>query len=113
MLMCDVRQEILQDVLASSGRMTAPMVEGSPNLVPYVFADDASASLYLVNGALDAAETVRLRLPHASGTYALSVLPSRGEPCALTIQLENGRCTLPIRIDPMESALITMRKLAK
>jgi hypothetical protein len=111
MLMNDVRQEILQDVLANSGRMTVPMVEGNPNLVPYVFADNASASLYLVNGALDAADDVSLRLAQESGAYALSLLPSRGEPCAFTIQVENGRCTLPIRIDSMESALITMRKL--
>ena len=111
MLMNDVRQEILQDVLAQSGRMTVPMVEGSPNLVPYVFADDDAAYLYLVNGALDAAEAVHLRLPHASGTYALSVLASRGEPRALTVQVSEGRCVLPVQIDSMESALITMRTL--
>ena len=111
MLMNDVRQEILQDVLAQSGRMTVPMVEGRPNLVPYVFAHDEAAYLYLVNGALDAADGVSLRLAQESGVFALSLLPSRGEPCAFTIQLENGRCTLPIQIESMESALITMRKL--
>lgn len=111
MLMSDVRQEILQDVLAQSGRMTVPMVEGCPNLAPYVFADGEADYLYLVNGALDAADGISLRLPVATGTYTLSVLPSRGEPRAFTIQAQNGRCVLPIQIDSMESALITMRKL--
>ena len=111
MLMNDVRQEILQDVLAQSGRMMVPMVEGSPNLAPYVFTDGEADYLYLVNGALDAADGISLRLPVATGTYTLSVLPSRGEPRAFTIQAQNGRCVLPIQIDSMESALLTMRKL--
>ncbi|MDD4311576.1 MAG: hypothetical protein PHW41_03755, partial [Eubacteriales bacterium] len=110
MLLSDVRQEILQDVLATSGRLNVPMVEGSPYLVPYVFADDEAISLYLVNGALDAADGVSLRLPEQSGAYTLSVLPSRGEPCALIVNGQNGRCVLPLCIESMESALLTMRK---
>ena len=110
MLLNDVRQEILQDVLASSGRMTTPMVEGSPYLVPYAFVDEDALSLYLVNGALDAADSVTLRMPEQSGAYALSVLPSRGEPCAFFLTIEQGRCVLPISIQSMESALVTMRK---
>lgn len=110
MLLSDVRQEILQDVLSSSCRMTAPMVEGSPYLVPYAFADEDAMYCYLVNGALDAADGVSLRLPEQDGAYALSVLPSRGEPCECSITVDQGRCVLPIQIPSMESALITMRK---
>ncbi len=109
MLLSDVRQEILQDVLAESGRMATPMVEGNPYLTPYVFADNEAAHLYLVNGALDAADSVSLRFPGARGAYALSILPSRGEPCACTLDAEDGRCVLPLTIEPMESALITLR----
>ena len=111
MLMNDVRQEILQDVLAQSGRMTVPMVEGSPNLVPYVFAHDEAAYLYLVNGALDAADGVSLRCCSLSGTYAVSVLPSRGTPAALTLRLGRERCMLPLTVGPMESALVTLRRI--
>jgi hypothetical protein len=110
MLLNDVRQEILQDVLTASGRMTTPMVEGSPYLVPYAFADSDALSLYLVNGALDAADRVALRMPEQNCAYALSVLPSRGEPFECSITIEQGRCVLPISIQSMESALITMRK---
>ena len=110
MLLNDVRQEILQDVLASSGRMTTPMVEGSPYLVPYAFSDDDALSLYLVNGALDAADGIALRMPEQSGSCALSVLPSRGEPCEFLMTIKQGRCVLPISIPSMESALVTMRK---
>ena len=113
MLLNDVRQEILQDVLTTSGRMTTPMVEGSPYLVPYAFADDDALSLYLVNGALDAADGVALCMPEQNGAYALSVLPSRGEPCAFTVNVESGRCVLPLVIGSMESALITFRRLVK
>lgn len=110
MLLSDVRQEILQDVLATSGRMTAPMVEGSPYLVPYAFADEDAMYCYLVNGALDAADGVSLRSLDQDGVYTLSVLQSRGEPCECSITVEQGRCVLPIQIPSMESALITMRK---
>jgi hypothetical protein len=113
MLLNDVRQEILQDVLTKSGRMTTPMVEGSPYLVPYAFADGDALSLYLVNGALDAVDGIALRMPDQSGAYALSVLPSRGEPCAFTVNVESGRCVLPLVIGSMESALITFRRLVK
>ena len=110
MLLGDVRQEILQDVLASSGRMPTPMVEGSPYLVPYAFADDDAMYLYLVNGALDTADGIALRMPELSCAYALSMLPSRGEPCEFSITIEQGRCVLPVSIQSMESALVTLRK---
>ena len=110
MLLSDVRQEILQDVLSSSCRMTAPMVEGSPYLVPYAFADEDAMDCYLVNGALDAADGVSLHFAKQDETYAISVLPSRGEASEFTIKIEQGRCILPVQIPSMESALITMRK---
>ena len=110
MLLNDVRQEILQDVLSSSGRMTTPMVEKNPYLVPYVFSDENATYLYLVNGALDAVDGVPLRFAEQDGTYAISVLPSRGEACEFAIKIEQGRCILPVQISSMESALITMRK---
>ena len=113
MLLNDVRQEILQDVLRASGRMTAPMVERSPYLVPYAFSEGCTATLYLVNGALDAAEGIALRMPEQDGTYAVSILPSRGEPCAITLEISDGRCVLPLVIGSMESALITFRRLTK
>ena len=111
MLLNDVRQEILQDVLASSGRLNAPMVENSPYLVPYSFADGDADYLYLVNGALDAADGVSLRCCSLSGTYAVSVLPSRGTPAALTLRLGRERCMLPLTVGPMESALVTLRRI--
>lgn len=111
MLLNDVRQEILQDVLVSSGRMHAPLVERNPNLVPYAFADGETDSLYLVNGALDAAEEILLRFTGADGAYAVNALQSRGEPLFFTISVERGACVLPLTIQPMESALVTMRKL--
>lgn len=113
MLLNDVRQEILQDILTSSGRMTAPVIEGSPYLVPYVFIDEDAMYLYLVNGALDAVSGVSLRFAEQDGTYALSMLPSRGESREFTIHFEQGKCILPIQIESMESALITLRKQTK
>ncbi|MEN6637170.1 MAG: hypothetical protein ABFC56_15060 [Clostridiaceae bacterium] len=110
MLLSDVRQEILQDVLSSSCRMTAPMVEGSPYLVPYAFADEDAMYCYLVNGALDAANGVSLHFTKQDEIYAISVLPSRGEASEFTIKIEQGRCILPVQIPSMVSALITMRK---
>lgn len=110
MLLNDVRQEILQDVLTASGRMTTPMVVGSPYLVLYVFADGDAVYCYLVNGALDAVNGVSLRFPEQDGVYSLSVLPSRGEPSECSIAIEQGKCVLPIEISSMESALVTMRK---
>lgn len=111
MLFSDVRQALLQDVLAKCGRMSAPMVEGNPNLVPYAFSDDEAEYLYLVNASLDTVDDVSLITNKASGAFALSVLQSRGEPRAFTIRIEQGRCTLPLPIESMESALITLRKL--
>lgn len=110
MLLNDVRQEILQDVLSASGRMTTPMVEKNPYLVPYVFSDENAMYLYLVNGALDAADGVPLRFPEQDGVYSLSVLPSCGEASEFAIKIEQGRCILPVQIPSMESALVTMRK---
>ncbi len=110
MLLNDVRQEILQDILTSSGRMMAPVIEKSPYLVPYVFANGDAMHLYLVNGALDAVNGVSLRMPELKGAYAVSVLPSRGEPCALSTDLQNGKYVLPIQIESMESALITFHR---
>ena len=86
------------------------MVEGSPYLVPYAFADEDAMDCYLVNGALDAADGVSLHFAKQDETYAISVLPSRGEPCECSITVDQGRCVLPIQIPSMESALITMRK---
>ncbi|PKM38852.1 MAG: hypothetical protein CVV04_13025 [Firmicutes bacterium HGW-Firmicutes-9] len=110
MLLNDVRQEILQDVLATSARMNAPMVENNPNLIPYAFAGDDAMYLYLVNGAMDAVDGIPLRFPETDGSYKVSVLPSRGEKIEFTIKIEQGRCTLPLKIASMESALLTMRK---
>jgi len=113
MLLSDVRQEILQDVLTASGRMTVPIVEDSPNLAPYVFADDDAMYLYLVNGAMDTADGIPLCFPEQDGAYALHVLPSLGEPSKDTIEIEQGRCILPVQIHSMESALLTICKLTK
>ena len=110
MLLNDVRQEILQDALAKSGRMTAPMIEGNPYLVPYAFADTKAMYLYLVNGALDAVDSVPLRFPEEDGSYTVSVLPSRGKASKCTVKVEQGRCVLPLQIQSMESALLTIRK---
>ena len=110
MLLTDVRQEILQDVLTTSGRMTAPMVEGNPHLVPYAFVDTEVMYLYLVNGALDAVDSVPLRFPEEDGSYTISVLPSRGKASKCTVKVEQGRCVLPVQIQSMESALLTIRK---
>ena len=111
MLLGDVRQEILQDILASSGRMTTPMVERTPYLVPYAFSDGATDTLYLVNGSLDAAENVPLRMPEENGAYEVRVLPSRGEPSIFTVAVVNGKCVLPLAIDSLESALVTFQRL--
>ncbi|MEZ4628255.1 MAG: hypothetical protein R2912_09315 [Eubacteriales bacterium] len=110
MLLNDVRQVILQDVLAASGRMNTPMVENNPNLVPYAFADDDAMYLYLVNGAMDAVDGIPLRFPEMDASYTVSVLPSRGEASKFTIKIEHGSCVLPLTIASMESALLTMRK---
>ena len=110
MLLNDVRQEILQDVLTTSGRMNVPMVENNPNLVPYLFADDDVMYLYLVNGAMDAVDGIPLRFPETDGSYKVSVLPSRGEKIEFTIRIEQGRCVLPVKIHSMQSALLTIRK---
>jgi hypothetical protein len=90
--------------------MTTPMVEKNPYLVPYVFSDENAMYLYLVNGALDAVDGVPLRFAEQDGTYAISILPSRGEASEFTIKIEQGRCILPVQIPSMESALVTMRK---
>ena len=111
MLLNDVRQEILQDVLVSSGQMHAPMIERNPNLTPYAFTDGETDSLYLVNGALDTAEEIPLRFAETDGVYTVNVLQSRGEPLFFTISVQRGVCVLPLAIQPMESALVTMRKL--
>ena len=110
MLLNDVRQEILQDVLISSGRMTAPMIEVNPYLVPYAFADTEVMYLYLVNGALDAVDGIPLRFPEENGSYTVSVLPSRGKESECTVKVEQGRCVLPVQLQSMESALLTIRK---
>ena len=110
MLLSDVRQEILQDVLNRSGRVCAPMVEQNPYLVPYAFSDGEVAYLYLVNGALDAVDGVPLRFPEKNGSYTVSVLPSCGKASECTMKVEQGRCVLPLQIQSMESALLTIRK---
>ncbi len=113
MLLNDVRQEILQDVLAVSGRMNAPMVDGNPYLVPYAFDGGETAHLYLVNGAMDAVNGVSLRLCGLCGTYSVSILPSRGAPVVLTLRLGCERCMLPLTIEPMETALVSMRRIGE
>ncbi|MEN6419604.1 MAG: hypothetical protein ABFC73_11870 [Clostridiaceae bacterium] len=110
MLLNDVRQEILQDVLNRSGRLAAPMVEQNPYLTPYAFSDGEAAYLYLVNGSMDAVRGVPLLYANADGEYSISALPSRGEPSAFSASIEQGRCTLPLEIEPMESVLLTVRR---
>lgn len=99
MLLNDVRQELLQDVLAASGRLDAPMVCGAPYLVPYCMADGGRTCLYLVNGALDAVENIVLHvggggvpcgLPHCQATIARCILPRRSGPACAS-------CRLPLR----------------
>jgi hypothetical protein len=110
MLLNDVRQEILQDVLTTSRRMTVPMIERNPYLVPYAFSDTEATYLYLVNGALDAVDDVPLLFPEEDGSYTVSVLPSSGEAREFTVKVEQCRCVLPVQIQSMESALLTIRK---
>ena len=107
MLRNDVRQEILQQALRRSGRLGAPLVEGSPDLAPYAFCEGETRCLYLVNGSLDGTPDVSLRLCGQDGAYAVSALPSRGEPCAFAVCVQDGRCRIPLAIGPMESALLT------
>jgi len=107
MLRNDVRQEILQSALSRSERMDAPLVEGSPYLAPYAFSDGETRSLYLVNASLDAVTGVSLRFLETDGAYAVSALPSRGEPSAFCACVSGGRCALDLSIGPMESVLLT------
>lgn len=111
MLLNDVRQEILQDVLAASKRLHVPMMEENPYLVPYAFCEDETLYLYLVNGAMDAASGVSLRLCEPAGTYAVSILPSKGASEVLTLRLDGEHCMLPFTIESMESALLSMRRI--
>ncbi len=112
MLLNDVRQEILQDVLYRTGKLSVPMVEGNPYLVPYAFSGADADYLYLVNGALDAVDGVILRQNCADGVYAVHLLPSSGRPTQFALSIAQGRCRLPISIAPMESALLTIRRVS-
>ncbi len=111
MLRNDVRQQVLQDALLSSGRLDAPMVLDSPDLAPYVMFDEAGGTLYvyLVNGSLDDVERVSLRFPAQSDrALCVRVLPSSLGDAERTQEatVPDGLCTLEMRIPSMESALL-------
>lgn len=111
MLLNDVRQQIVQHALAASGRLDAPMVLDAPYLTPYCMDGDAgSLCLYLVNGALDTAERVSLRVGGPDRALRVTALPSDGQEHAFLAEVRGGNCTLPLSVAPMESVLLILEE---
>ena len=110
MLLNDVRQELLQDVLAASGRLDVPMVCGAPYLVPYCMADGGRTCLYLVNGALDAVENIVLHVGGGARTVRVAALPSDDREVHFAAQVRAGMCKLPLAVAPMESVMLILEE---
>lgn len=110
MLLNDVRQELLQDVLAASGRLDAPMVCDAPYLVPYCMADGGRTCLYLVNGALDAVEKIVLHVGGGARTVRVAALPSDDREVHFAAQVRAGMCKLPLAVAPMESVMLILEE---
>ena len=101
----------MQHALAASGRLDAPMVLDAPYLTPYCMDGDAgSLCLYLVNGALDTAERVRLRVGGPDRALRVTALPSDGQEHAFLTEVRGGGCTLPLSVAPMESVLLILEE---
>ncbi len=110
MLRNDVRQELLQDILARCDKADFPMVVGSPYLTPYCMKHGNALYLYLVNGAFDEAPEIKLaNLP--DGRYCITADGSDGLQCKITISVQDGVCTLPVCIGSMESVMLTLTKI--
>lgn len=110
MLLNDVRQELLQDVLAASRRLDAPMVCGAPYLAPYCMDDGGRTCLYLVNGALDAVDGLVLHVGGGARTVRVAALPSDDHEVHFAAQVRAGMCRLPLAVAPMESVLLVLEE---
>ena len=108
MLLNTVRAEILQDVLRAAG-LELPMVENSPYLEPYCFADEAGGTaLYLVNAATDPVDCVRLAgLP--AGPLTVWRSEKGGEAERVFVRHTKTGAAVDLPLNSMETMLLYWR----
>lgn len=101
-----LRREILQDAL--TGRLDAPMVVGQAYLQPYCTCDENHLYVYLVNGSMDAVDSVTLELGKVRFDDAW-VLTSRMERTAVRWRAEtDSRAVFSVALSPMDAALLCL-----
>lgn len=109
MLFNSVRQAVLQEMLALAGA-AFPMVRSAPYLEPYCFTLDGERYLYLVNGATDGVEAIRLALPGAPPAAGAEAWPSAGPaaPLAVAWAEEPGGMRAEMGVPAMETVLLRL-----
>lgn len=105
MLKNRVRQEVLHTVLAGAP-LGAPIAQGGPYLACYAFAGaDGSLAAYVVNGAQDPVDALRLAGAPAGEVTVLASESPGAAPGRARVDA-GGRLEGPLRLGPMESVLI-------
>lgn len=104
-----LRREILQDAL--TGRLDAPMVVGQAYLQPYCTCDGKQMYVYLINGSMDAVDSVTLELGSVRFDDAW-ILSSRNERLQARWNAENDtRAVFSLQLAPMDAALLCLHLL--
>lgn len=99
-----LRQEVLQEMLASMGA-DFPVVEGVPYLEPHWICHEGRNYLYLVCGNMDGAEEIRIRMPEPPETVEVTDSAS-GRTRPVTCKKTNSGTVIPVKLPSMETVLV-------
>lgn len=106
MLLNNIRQGILQDILAQAGASFA-RVEGPVYLQPHLFETDEGKFLYLINGSTDTAEGFALAGVH--GAQVITVFASHeAAPRRIKCRKIEQGTLVPLLLPSMEAVLLTL-----
>jgi len=107
MQLTSLRRDLLQEALAASGMLDAPMAAGGVHLHVYCTAREQTLFVYLVNGSLDPAENAVLTLP--GGTLqSVRCLTGDCRESAVPFRQEGRAVRLSAVIPPLGAALLTL-----
>jgi hypothetical protein len=110
MLLNNIRQAVIQDVVAKAGERFnwCPFVVGDPYVIPYCYRIEGGIALYLVNAATDGLDRVRLHMGNHEIGKAYAFGSKDGREREIGIHKSKDIVELELSIDSMEAALVTL-----
>ena len=110
MLLNNIRQAIMQDIVAKAGARFGgcPFVIGDPYVIPYCYRVEEGIAIYLVNASTDGLDRVRLYMGNSEVHRAYAFSSKEGNEREIEFCVTGDILELELSIDSFEAALVTL-----